>query len=151
VDIVGTILAGLPSVGLPHVGAANSAALIAGAAGIALVVFSEALGAGDTFASKHGYEIRPNQEMIALGVANLGSGLLGGLVAGGGMSGTAGPTSWVRLVSPKTCKRGGDCTHRKRYVTTDYPSIGETPIPLDEWRNSITPRVATHHQSLKRG
>jgi high affinity sulfate transporter 1 len=89
VDVVGKIPAGLPAVGLPHVGAANAAALLSGAAGIALVVYSEALGAADTFASKHGYEVKANQELIALGVANLGSGLLGGLVAGGGMSGTA--------------------------------------------------------------
>src|SRR5260370_38396447 len=29
--------------------------------------------------------------------------------------------------------------------------MGETPIPHSEWRNSATPRVATRHQSLKRG
>src|SRR5262249_7992226 len=67
----------------------NVAALLGGAVGIALVIYSEALGAADTFASKHGYAIRSNQELIALGLANLGSALLGGLPAGGGMSGTA--------------------------------------------------------------
>ena len=38
------------------------------------------------FASKHDYEIKPNQELISYGVANLGSGLLGGLAAGGSLS-----------------------------------------------------------------
>src|SRR5689334_8124257 len=33
----------------------------------------------ETFATKYGYEFDPNQELIALGVANAGSGLLGGL------------------------------------------------------------------------
>jgi MFS superfamily sulfate permease-like transporter len=54
-----------------------------------LVIFSEALGAGETFAEKHHYRIDPNQEMIALGVANIGSGLLGGLAGGGSLSQTA--------------------------------------------------------------
>jgi MFS superfamily sulfate permease-like transporter len=54
-----------------------------------LVIFSEALGAADTFAEKHHYRIDPDQEMIALGVANIGSGLIGGLAAGGSLSQTA--------------------------------------------------------------
>ncbi len=54
-----------------------------------LVIFSESLGAADTFATKYGYEINPDQELIALGVANLGSGLLGGLAAGGSLSQSA--------------------------------------------------------------
>src|SRR5690242_20187208 len=35
----------------------------------------------ETFATKYGYEFDPNQELIALGVANAGPGLLGGLAA----------------------------------------------------------------------
>ena len=54
-----------------------------------LVIFSEALGAGQTFADKHGYRLDPSQEMVALGAANVGSGLLGGLAAGGSLSQTA--------------------------------------------------------------
>ena len=54
-----------------------------------LVIFSESLGAAQTFAAKHGYEIDPNQELIALGVANAGSGLVGGLAAGGSLSQSA--------------------------------------------------------------
>jgi MFS superfamily sulfate permease-like transporter len=54
-----------------------------------LVIYSEALGAATTFAEKHGYRIDPNQDMIALGLANIGSGLFGGLAAGGSLSQTA--------------------------------------------------------------
>jgi SulP family sulfate permease len=54
-----------------------------------LVIFSEALGAGQTFADKHGYRLDNSQEMIALGLANLGSGVLGGLACGGSLSQTA--------------------------------------------------------------
>ena len=54
-----------------------------------LVIFSEALGAGQTFADKHGYRLDSSQEMIALGLANIGSGFLGGLACGGSLSQTA--------------------------------------------------------------
>lgn len=60
--------------------------IIVSAAGMMLVIFSEALGAADTFAEKHGYQLDASQEMIALGLANLGSGFLGGLAAGGSLS-----------------------------------------------------------------
>lgn len=63
--------------------------LIPSALGMVLVIFSEALGAAETFAEKHHYRLDPDQEMIALGAANVGSGLLGGLAAGGSLSQTA--------------------------------------------------------------
>jgi sulfate permease, SulP family len=59
------------------------------AAGIVLVAYSEALGVAESFATRHGYEIDPNQELIAFGVANVASGCFGGLVACGGMSSSA--------------------------------------------------------------
>jgi SulP family sulfate permease len=63
--------------------------LLPSAAGLMLVIFSEALGAADAFAARHGYRLDPSQEMIALGVANIGSGFLGGLAAGGSLSQSA--------------------------------------------------------------
>lgn len=89
VDTVGHIPTGLPSVSLPHIAATDLWPLIPSAAGMVLVIFSEALGAGQTFADKHDYRLDPDQEMVAIGLANLGSGLLGGLAAGGSLSQTA--------------------------------------------------------------
>jgi high affinity sulfate transporter 1 len=86
VAVVGNIPAGLPSFGLPQVKISDLWALLPGALGMALVIFSEGLGAADAFASKHDYEINPNQELIAYGFANIGSGLLGGIAAGGSLS-----------------------------------------------------------------
>jgi sulfate permease, SulP family len=63
--------------------------LLPSAGGMMLVIFSEALGAGQTFADKHGYRLESSQEIIALGLANLGSGVLGGLPCGGSLSQTA--------------------------------------------------------------
>lgn len=89
VAIVGEVPSGLPSMQVPDLAAGDIAALAAVAAGMVLVIFGESLGAAQTFATKYGYEIDPNQEMIALGVANLGSGLVGGLAAGGSLSQSA--------------------------------------------------------------
>ena len=89
VATVGTVPSGLPSVGIPDIAASDGLALLATAGGMVLVIFSESLGAAETFARKHGYEIDPNQELIALGVANTGSGLVSGLAAGGSLSQTA--------------------------------------------------------------
>jgi MFS superfamily sulfate permease-like transporter len=86
VEVVGHVPGGLPTPGVPSVPSADLPALLAAAGGLMLVIFSESLGAANTFATKYGYEIDANQELIALGVANGGSGLLGGLAGGGSLS-----------------------------------------------------------------
>jgi high affinity sulfate transporter 1 len=89
VAIVGHIPTGFPSVSIPHVGLSDLWVLLPSSLGMLLVIYSEALGAATTFAEKYGNRIDSNQEMIALGLANIGSGLLGGLAAGGSLSQTA--------------------------------------------------------------
>jgi MFS superfamily sulfate permease-like transporter len=89
VAVVGSVPSGLPSVGIPDIAAGDALALVGAAAGMVLVIYSESLGAARTFAEKHGYDIDPNQELIALGVANTGSGLISGLAGGGSLSQTA--------------------------------------------------------------
>ena len=89
VKIVGHVPSGLPTPGIPHVRGSDVLPLITAAGGLLLVIFSESLGAADNFATKYGYEIDPNQELIALGVANAGSGLVGGLAGGGSLSQSA--------------------------------------------------------------
>ena len=89
VAVVGTVPSGLPSLSLPHLTSDQILAMVGSAVGLVLVVFSEALGAAQEFADQHGYRIEPNQEMIALGLANLGSGLVRGLAVGGSLSQSA--------------------------------------------------------------
>jgi len=89
VAIVGTVPSGLPSVGIPDIRSEDVATLMAAAAGMVLVIFSESLGAAQAFATKYGYEIDPNQELIALGAANAGSSFVGGLAGGGSLSQSA--------------------------------------------------------------
>ena len=89
VEVVGTIRAGLPSLSWPKIGEDDLADVFIGAIGIVLVLIAEALAAARTFAAKNKYEIVPNQELCAMGLANIASGLFGGMIVGGGMSGTA--------------------------------------------------------------
>jgi high affinity sulfate transporter 1 len=89
VDVVGKLPQGLPSISLPKVSINIVLEMIFPAIAIFLVGFSEALGAGREFAEKHHQEIDPNQELRAHAITNFASGLFGGMIAGGGMSGTA--------------------------------------------------------------
>ena len=49
-----------------------------GAFGIVFLALAESIGAARSFAVRHGYDIDPDQELIALGAANAGAGLFGG-------------------------------------------------------------------------
>jgi sulfate permease, SulP family len=89
VAVVGHVPSGVPTPSVPNIDRADLPSLLAAAAGMLLVIFSESLGAANNFALKHRYEIDANQELIALGAANTGSGLLGGLAAGGSLSQSA--------------------------------------------------------------
>ena len=89
VQIVGAMQAGLPELRLPKVMLDDVLDLLPGAFAIVLFVVSEALGVGHTLARTHGYDIKPNQELIAIGISNVTAACLGGLVSGISMSSTA--------------------------------------------------------------
>ena len=87
--VVGQIDSGLPDVGVPDVTAAQFAELLGGAVGLMLIGFAEGLGAAKTYAAKRGYDVDPNRELVGLGLSNLGSGFLSGMVVNGSLSKTA--------------------------------------------------------------
>lgn len=90
VATVGTVAAGLPSLGLPSVdGFSAYRTLLSGALAIVLLGYAETLGSAKAAAAKTGETIDPNQELLALGPANLGAGLSGGFVAVGSFSKTS--------------------------------------------------------------
>jgi sulfate permease, SulP family len=64
-------------------------ALLPAAAGIALMSFIESISAARAFAAKADPPVDADRELLALGVANLGGGLLQAYPAGGGTSQTA--------------------------------------------------------------
>lgn len=87
--IVGTIKPGLPDTGLPDVSLAQLLDLVGPAAGLMLVGFAEGLGAAKTYATRDGYDVDANRELLGLGAGNLGAGLCGGMVVNGSLSKTA--------------------------------------------------------------
>jgi sulfate permease, SulP family len=88
-EIVGHITGGLPSFGLPDVPRQDYLKLAGPAVGVMLVGFAEGLGAAKTYATRNGYQISANRELIGLGAANLASGLSSGMVVNGSLSKTA--------------------------------------------------------------
>ncbi len=78
VSVVGPLPQGLPSFQIPAVSAGDLAALAAGAVAITLVSFADTSVLSRTFALRGGYEVDQNQEMIALGAANVAAGLFQG-------------------------------------------------------------------------
>lgn len=89
VAIVGTIATGLPPLGFPDLSLAHLTAIIRGALAIALLDYTESLGAAKAAALVTGEQIDPNQELIGLGVANLGSSFSSGFVVAGSLSQSA--------------------------------------------------------------
>jgi high affinity sulfate transporter 1 len=89
VSLLGSIPAGLPGLMIPYMGGADWGHLVFGAAGLALISFNSGMVTARGFAVKNRYEIDSNQEFIALGVADLGAGLMQGFAVSGADSRTA--------------------------------------------------------------
>jgi len=87
VALVGDIPPGLPSFTLPDPSLVGQ--LWLGALGIALMSFVESIAAGRSFVRKGDPPLDANQELIALGLANVGGGLFQAYPGGGGTSQTA--------------------------------------------------------------
>jgi len=89
VALLGAIPAGLPPLYRPDLRWQDLQPLAYGAVGIALISFNSAMVTARGFAMRNRYEIDPDQEFIALGVADLGAGLLRGFAVSGADSRTA--------------------------------------------------------------
>ena len=89
VRLLGPIPAGLPALTIPAVTGPDWQPLAMGAVGLALISYNSAMVTARGFAAKNRYDIDPNREFIALGVANIGSGILQGFAVSGADSRTA--------------------------------------------------------------
>ncbi|MEM1255403.1 MAG: sulfate permease [Cyanobacteria bacterium P01_H01_bin.21] len=76
VAVVGDIPAGLPQLRLPPL--QQMPQLMAAAVGIAVVGYSDNVLTARAFATRNGYKIDANQELLALGAVNIGAGLMQG-------------------------------------------------------------------------
>lgn len=89
VDMVGALPPGLPSPALPSVSAGEITALLGTAASIAVVVLAQSAAVARSFATKNGYRVDENADLVGLGVANAASGLTGGFAINGSPPRTA--------------------------------------------------------------
>jgi SulP family sulfate permease len=89
VGVTGNVPTGLFSIGLPGVAGGEIGPLLGGALAVIFVGFSESLASARMMARKHHYDIDPDQELIAQGVACGAAGLVGGFAVDGSLSKTS--------------------------------------------------------------
>ena len=78
VAVVMNLPSSLPSLALPHVGLKNIGLVVGGGLALGLVSYAESIGAARSLARRRGYEVDPNQELIALGGGNILAGFVQG-------------------------------------------------------------------------
>jgi high affinity sulfate transporter 1 len=86
VKLLGDVPSGLPVPTLPLVGRADLGSLVPLALACFLLAAVESAAIGRMFAAKHGYRLDATQEFLAIGGANLASGLGAGFPVSGGSS-----------------------------------------------------------------
>jgi len=89
VSTIGAVPAGLPALRLPTFSPGLLPELLAEAAGIALVSFSNMMLAARAFAARHRYDVDAEREVAALGAANMAAAFSQGFVVSGTNSRTA--------------------------------------------------------------
>ena len=78
IPVVGPLPQGLPGFGVPRVSLDDLMAMLAGGLAIAVVSMADTSILSRSFAGRSGYRVDQNQELLALGAANLGSAFFSG-------------------------------------------------------------------------
>ncbi|GGL57953.1 SulP family inorganic anion transporter [Wenxinia marina] len=86
VAVVGDVPQGLPPLALPPFDPALWAALVPAAFLISIIGFAESVSVAQTLAAKRRQSIKPDQELIGLGAANLAAAISGGYPVTGGFA-----------------------------------------------------------------
>jgi sulfate permease, SulP family len=89
VTVVGALPQGLPALSWPSLRPSDVDGILPLAGACFLLAYIEGVSAARTLASKHGYEIDPRQELLALGAANLAAAFGQGFPVTGGLSQSA--------------------------------------------------------------
>lgn len=89
VAVIGDIPGGLPLIGLPLIPLDDLGAVVVGGVSLALVALAEGLAATRLFATRGGYRVETERELIGMGASNVAAGLSGGLAVAGSLSKTA--------------------------------------------------------------
>lgn len=86
---VGSLPQGVPRPALPWTNAGDVPPLLLAALGITLVSLTDTIATATSFAARRGEEVKPDQEMVGLGAANLAAGFFGGFAVSTSGSRTA--------------------------------------------------------------
>lgn len=78
VAVIGSLPGGVPAPSLAHLQLGDVFALVPAAVGLAIVTFGDSSALSRTFAMVDGHDVDKDQEMVAVGAANLACGALGG-------------------------------------------------------------------------
>ncbi len=89
VSTVGEVPTTVPLPELPSVNVSDLSRIAVGAAGIVFLALAESIGAARSLATRGGYTIDPDQELVALGGSNLAAGLFGGFPVDASLSQSA--------------------------------------------------------------
>lgn len=89
VEVIGRVDTQLPRPAIPTADLSDVGILLLGAIVLSLIGYAESDAVAEQFATKHRYDVRPDQELVALGAANVAAGLFQGFLAAGGASQTA--------------------------------------------------------------
>jgi high affinity sulfate transporter 1 len=89
VAMIGEVPSGLPPIGLPLIPRSDVGAVLVGGVSLALVALAEGLAASRLFATRGGYRVETERELIGMGAANIAAGFSGGLGVAGSLSKTA--------------------------------------------------------------
>jgi SulP family sulfate permease len=105
VAVVGAVPAGLPHLAIPAVSAQDILTLLPAALALTILIYADEILTARVFAARHGQKIDANQEFVAIGMANIGAGLLTGFPAALSASRTSvndqmgGKSQWVGLIA----------------------------------------------------
>ena len=108
ISLVVAFSRGLPSMAAPAVSWSDIHALLPAAIGIALLTYTEGILLARAFAAKNGYDVNANQELTALGLADLAVGFFQGFSITGSQArttinnSTGGKTQLVSLIAAAT-------------------------------------------------
>jgi SulP family sulfate permease len=87
--VVAAAILAMPEITIPKIHTSDIAALVPIALACFMLAYGETISVARSFAQKHGYDINPEQELTAIGAANIATGLAHGFPVAGGMSQTA--------------------------------------------------------------
>jgi sulfate permease, SulP family len=89
VEVIGAVEGAVPTPAIPAVAWDDLVVLLPGAMAIGVIGYAETATVAESLADEHRYNVRPDRELVATGVANLLAGAFQGFITGGGASQSA--------------------------------------------------------------